>query len=68
MRNQIGDDIHKSKWKTLSCGMEKDNYRRFIQSVKIGINDSPTFADGAKIQKYLEKCELSSKLKKQVSV
>jgi len=64
----VKNDIHRARWKTLSCGSQKDNYHRFIESIKTGVNDTPTFKEGARIQKYLEKCELSDKLKRQVNV
>jgi len=44
------------EWKTLKCGNIIDNYTRFIRSIKTGKQDSPTFYDGYKIQKYLDAC------------
>ncbi|MCX5634692.1 MAG: Gfo/Idh/MocA family oxidoreductase [Planctomycetota bacterium] len=68
LRVCLGNDIHKTKWKTISCGKGKDNYRRFIESIKTGINDSPTFAEGAKVQQYLDSCFISDEQKMVVKV
>ncbi len=68
LRLCTGVDLHKPKWKTISCGKHKDNYHRFIKSIKTGINDTPDFERGLEIQRYLQKCELSDRLKKQVNV
>jgi predicted dehydrogenase len=60
----IGNDIDKPKWKLKSCGKCVTIYERFIKSIKSGVNDVPSFAEGAKINKYLEKCFESARQKK----
>jgi len=61
-----GPDIDRCEWKTIACGKPVNNYTRFIQSIRTGENASPSFEDGAKIQRYLEACFRSDSLQKPV--
>ncbi|MBN1125909.1 MAG: Gfo/Idh/MocA family oxidoreductase [Sedimentisphaerales bacterium] len=62
----LGKDIHTGTWNTLRCGKGKSTYRCFVESVRTGRNDSPTFTEGLKIQQYLEKCEQAAQLAREI--
>ena len=47
-------DIDKPTWKTVKCPPTPSNYQRFITAIKTGKNDASDFANGAKIQAYLD--------------
>ena len=51
-----GRDVDKPKWKTVKCGTTPNIYKRFITSIRTGVNDQPDFARGAKIQKMMDAC------------
>ena len=56
----LGKDVHTAAWRPIQCGPGKTNYRRFIDSIRSGRNEGPTFADGLRIQQYLDACRRSS--------
>jgi len=47
-------NIDKAIWKTVKCPRAPNNYERFIKAIKTGKNDPSDFANGVKIQAYLE--------------
>jgi hypothetical protein len=49
------------KWKTMRCGKTPNNFERFIQSIRTGVNDQPDFARGAQVQKWLDASFASDK-------
>ena len=51
-----GKDRDKQRWRTLKCRKVPTIYRRFIRSIRTGVNDQPDFARGAAIQKLLDAC------------
>ena len=52
-------NIDKSIWKTVKCPPTPNNFERFIKAIKTGRNDPSDFANGAKIQAYLD-CSFES--------
>jgi predicted dehydrogenase len=52
----LGEDVDKVKWKTVQCAKTPDNYQRFTESIRSGVNDQPDFARGALVQKMLDAC------------
>jgi len=46
-------------WETVDCGVTPSIYKRFLTSIRTGVNDQPDFARGAAIQKALDACEQS---------
>ncbi len=63
-----GEAIHKAKWTVIKCGKTPNNLKRFIQSIKSGVQDQPDFARGAVIQKTLDACFKSNETGKTVTV
>jgi len=63
-----GEDRHKAKWKTMKCRKTPGIYKRFIKSIKTGVNDQPDFARGAAVQKVLDACFESDKTDKTIKV
>jgi len=51
-----GKDVNKLQWSVIKCRPTPTIYRRFIKSVRTGVNDQPDFARGAAIQKALDAC------------
>ena len=51
-----GKAMHEAAWSTIKCRPTPSIYRRFIKSVRRGVNDQPDFARGAAIQKVLDAC------------
>ncbi len=54
-----GKDRHTCTWKTITCGRTPDMYKRFVESIRTGVQDQPDFARGAEIQKALDACFVS---------
>jgi len=52
-------NIDKPAWKTIKCPPTPNNYERFINAIKTGRNDPSDFANGVKIQAYLD-CSFES--------
>ena len=51
--------LQKGIWREVACPETPTNYRRFIDSIRTGINDQPDFRRGAEVQKTLDACLLS---------
>ena len=43
-------------WTPVDCGVTPSMYKRFLTSIRKGVNDQPDFARGAAIQKALDAC------------
>jgi len=54
-----GEEMQKGLWREVVCPATPTNYRRFIDSIRTGVNDQPDFRRGAEIQKALDSCLLS---------
>jgi len=52
-------NIDKPAWKTVKCPPTPNNYERFVNAIKTGRNDPCDFANGLKIQAYLD-CSFES--------
>jgi predicted dehydrogenase len=63
-----GNDLSKTKWKTIKCPKTPNMYQRFIRSIRTGKNDQPDFARGAAVQKVLDACFESDRAGKPVKV
>jgi predicted dehydrogenase len=55
-------NIDKPTWKTVKCPPTPNNYQRFINAIKTGKHDPSDFANGAKIQAYLDSSFESDRL------
>ncbi len=51
-----GDNLNDALWETVECPDTPNNYQRFVDSIKSGINDQPDFAYGAKLQGVIDSC------------
>ena len=60
----VGDDIDKPRWKQVSCGRCVTIYQKFIESIRTGQNDAPTFLEGARVQQYIDTCFASAEQNK----
>ncbi len=58
-----GDNVHNAVWETIECPATPNNYQRFVNSIKTGINDQPDFNHGAKMQTLIDGCFESDRLK-----
>lgn len=56
---RIGKDGCNQPWERHFCAKTPNNYVRFIESIRSGVNDQPDFARGAEVQKLLDACEVS---------
>lgn len=61
-------DVELDVWETIGCPKTPSNYERFITALKTKKNDASDFANGIKIQKYLEATYISGKTKKPVKI
>jgi len=61
-------NIDKPTWKTVKCPPTPNNYERFISAIKTGRNDPSDFADGVKIQAYLDRSFESDRLGRWVAI
>lgn len=64
----LGKNIETFTWKTVKCPATPSIYRRFVKSIRTGVNDQPDFARGAAIQKVLDACAVSDRKGRPVSV
>lgn len=55
------------QWERIELAPTPTNYQRFITSIQSGINDQPTFARAAEIQKILDACFVSSDERRWIS-
>ena len=55
-------------WEKRKASPTPNNFERFINSIKSGINEQPDFKRGAKIQKILDSCIESSKKKTWIKI
>lgn len=51
-----GKDVPAGRWRTLRCAKVPNIYQRFIRSVRTGTPGAPDFADGWRMQVYLDAC------------
>lgn len=56
-----GRNSNANRWRKIACPHTPNNFDRFIQSIRTGVNDQPDFARGAIIQNILGCCEESSR-------
>ncbi|MBP5273407.1 MAG: Gfo/Idh/MocA family oxidoreductase, partial [Abditibacteriota bacterium] len=49
-----GENRNRAVWEPVECPPVPDNYRSFIDSVKSGKQGRPSFAEGYKVQKYVD--------------
>ncbi|MDR1281451.1 MAG: Gfo/Idh/MocA family oxidoreductase [Opitutaceae bacterium] len=63
-----GPDFDKAKWKDVQVKSTPNNYRRFIESIRSGVQQQPDFARGAEVQKVLDACFRSDELGAPVNV
>jgi len=55
-----GPRLKSARWQKVRCPRTPTNYRRFLSSIRSGVNDQPDFERGAQIQQILDCCEQSS--------
>ena len=55
-------------WRTIDCKKTPNNHRRFIRSIRTGIQEQPDFRRGAEIQKIIDACFESDKTDKTIQV
>jgi predicted dehydrogenase len=60
--------MQKAEWKTVACPKTPTQYARFVAAVRSGKSDASDFANGAKVQAYLESSLLSDEKKGPVKV
>lgn len=58
----------RGKKQTILCKPEQGLYKRFIKSIRSGVNDQPDFARGAEIQKLLDACHASDATNQTVKI
>ncbi len=52
--------VHDGKWKDVPCSATPTQYERFVRAVRSGQSDVSDFANGARVQAYLETSFLSA--------
>ncbi|WP_275286264.1 Gfo/Idh/MocA family protein [Halomonas elongata] len=52
----FGEDVHPARWTELAAPPTPSIYRRFVDGIASGVNDSPDFARGAALQRVLDAC------------
>lgn len=55
-------------WKDVRAPKAPNQYQRFIAAVRSGVSDESDFANGARVQAYLEASFLSDKRRRAVMV
>ena len=60
--------IRTAEWRDVRCGKTPSQYERFIASIRTGKNDVSDFANGAKVQAYLDSSIRSDEEKRPVKV
>ena len=63
-----GKDLHTASWRTVEAEPTPNNYERFLESIRTGINDQPDFERGAEIQKVLDSCFESNETGETISL
>lgn len=61
-------DIDAFAWKTVKCRPTPNMYQRFVRAIRSGQRDPSDFANGARVQAYLEHSFLSDRARKPVKV
>jgi predicted dehydrogenase len=52
----MGKEMHTGTWKEILCPPTPNNFQRFIDSIRTGVNDQPDFRRGAEVQAVLDSC------------
>ncbi len=60
--------VRKAQWKDVSCRPTPDQYTRFISGIRTGTSDVSDFANGARVQAYLEASLDSDRARRPVKV
>jgi len=55
-RISAGADRHTLRWRNIACRTVPTIYEKFVQAVRSGQNDTPSFADGTAVQALLDAC------------
>jgi predicted dehydrogenase len=53
--------IAAKEWETIEAAPTPSNYERFVKAVREGRGDESDFANGLKIQRYLDSCFASDR-------
>jgi len=66
----VGDfHVRGALWNTVTATTPEESvYKRFIRSIRTGKPEAPTFADGLRVQAYLEACRKSAATGRPVNV
>jgi predicted dehydrogenase len=67
LRVVLSDDIETATWKEMDVPPVKTNYERFVEAVKSGENQEPTFRHAAELQKVLDLATVTEIERKEVS-
>jgi predicted dehydrogenase len=54
MRVCIGDDAETQVWRDVAVDPVPTNYQRFVDAVRLGVNQEPSFRHAAALQKILD--------------
>lgn len=54
LRACIGENMDKLAWENVECEETPNMYRRFVESIRDGVQGQTSFAGGAKVQAYLD--------------
>jgi predicted dehydrogenase len=55
LRACLGEDVHTATWRDIPFDPVETNYQRFVQAVRSGRTQEPSFRRAANIQKVLDK-------------
>jgi predicted dehydrogenase len=68
LRVCVGDDIEPPTWKDVTVEAVPTNYQRFVDAVKAGVNQDPSFRHAAYLQKILDMAMVSDDKRLELTV
>jgi predicted dehydrogenase len=63
-----GSGLRKCEWREVACAPVPTNYQRFLRAIRSGKPGEPDFARGAEIQRVLDACFESDRLRRPVKI
>lgn len=63
----LGEDTATAIWREIHVDVPKTNYQRFVEAVRTGINQEPSFRHAANLQKVLDVSMISEERRQEIS-
>ena len=68
LRGSLGENVEEARWEEIPVEPVPTNYERFVEAVRSGRNNEPSFRHAARLQKVLDLAIISDEKRASLSV